>query len=78
MGGLQLTVEDGVNGFLVGPDDRAAMADRLLALWRSPTLRATLGARGVRAAHQYAWPAVAERVQCLYDGLAGRSLRVSA
>lgn len=69
VGGLAVTVEDGVNGFLVAPDDAEAMAARLLTLWADPALRASLGARGVISAHHYAWPTVADRMHCLYESL---------
>jgi D-inositol-3-phosphate glycosyltransferase len=68
-GGLQMTVVNGVSGYLVDPSDRHAVADRLLSLWRSPITRQSMGARGARAAQHYAWPVVAERVRCLYDWL---------
>jgi D-inositol-3-phosphate glycosyltransferase len=68
-GGLQMTVVNGVSGYLVDPTDAPAMADRLLALWRSPITRQSMGVRGARAAQHYAWPVVAHRVQCLYDSL---------
>jgi D-inositol-3-phosphate glycosyltransferase len=69
VGGLAVSVEDGVNGILVEPDDVEALAERLLTLWADPALRAALGARGVISAHQYAWPTVAERMRCLYESL---------
>ena len=78
VGGLQVTVEDGVDGYLVEPDDVEALADRLLALWSSPALRARMGSRGQRAAQQYAWPLIADRVGCLYQGLVTEPSRALA
>jgi D-inositol-3-phosphate glycosyltransferase len=78
VGGLQVTIEDGVDGYLVGPDDAEAMADRLLALWSSPALRARMGSRGRRAAQHYAWPLIADRVACLYQGLVTEPSRALA
>ena len=70
-GGLQVTVVDGANGFLVGHDDADSLADRLLTLWSSPPLRAAFAARGMRAAQHYAWPEIADRMRCLYNSLQG-------
>lgn len=68
-GGLQVTVADGVNGYLVGVDDAPTLASRLLDLWASPALRRTLGARGAQTASHYAWPLIAERMSDLYEAL---------
>jgi D-inositol-3-phosphate glycosyltransferase len=68
-GGLVVTVEDGVNGYIVEPDDAGSMADRLLALWANPGLRVALGARALISAQHYAWPVVADRMSCLYESL---------
>jgi D-inositol-3-phosphate glycosyltransferase len=68
-GGMQMTVVNGVSGFLVDPGDPSEMAERLLTLWASPVVRHHMGVRGARAAQHYAWPVVAERMQCLYHSL---------
>ncbi|HEY8287214.1 MAG TPA: glycosyltransferase [Chloroflexota bacterium] len=68
-GGLQTTVADGINGYLVDVDDAPALAGRLLDLWASPILRRDLGARGVQTARRYAWPRIAERITDLYEEL---------
>jgi glycosyltransferase involved in cell wall biosynthesis len=68
-GGMQMTVVNGVSGFLVDPGDPSEMAERLLTLWDSPVVRHRMGMRGARAAQHYAWPVVAERMQCLYHSL---------
>jgi glycosyltransferase involved in cell wall biosynthesis len=44
--GVEELVTDGVEGFLVGLDDDAAMADRVQALLREPALRSRMGASG--------------------------------
>ena len=69
-GGLQVTVDEGVNGYLVPTEDADALAACLLALWADPAHCAQLGARGRRAAQQYAWPVIADRIGCLYQALA--------
>ncbi len=45
-------IEDGVNGFLVPPGDRDAIADRLAQLARDPDLRHALGRAARRRAEQ--------------------------
>jgi D-inositol-3-phosphate glycosyltransferase len=68
-GGLQVTVEDGVSGYLVDVDDAATLGLRLGALRASPTLRRDLGARGAQIARRYAWPAIADQMIDLYETL---------
>ena len=68
-GGLQVTVEDGVSGYLVDVDDAATLGLRLGALRASPSLRRELGARGAQVARGYAWPAIADRMIELYETL---------
>ena len=75
-GGLQITVEDGVSGYLVDVDDAAALADRLRALWVSPGLRHQLGACGTQVAKGYAWPVIAEQMIDLYETLVAERRRV--
>ncbi len=45
-GGPAETLVDGQTGYLVPPEDPAALADRVLALLRDPALRARMGAAG--------------------------------
>ncbi len=68
-GGLQVTVEDRVSGYLVDVADAATLGIRLGALRASPGLRRELGARGARIARRYAWPAIADQMIDLYETL---------
>src|SRR6185295_10657958 len=43
VGGLPEVIQDGVTGFLCPPDDIAGMAERAIALAKSPPLRRTIG-----------------------------------
>lgn len=45
-GGVAEAFADGVEGFLVSPRDPAGLAGAMLELWRSPELRARMGAAG--------------------------------
>jgi len=46
IGGVPEMVDDGVNGFLVPPDDEGALADKIAALLADPALRAEMGSMG--------------------------------
>lgn len=46
--GLAETILDGETGFLVPPEDPAALADRVVRLLRDPALRAQMGQAGRR------------------------------
>jgi glycosyltransferase involved in cell wall biosynthesis len=53
-------VTDGVTGWLVGPDDEAALADALVAAIADPVERRRRGRRASRDAHErFSWPALA-------------------
>ncbi len=72
VGGLTCTVVDGVTGFLVQPKSPEALADRLERLLANPALRQRLGQNGIRRARQFGWPAVADRVEALYQRVRAR------
>jgi D-inositol-3-phosphate glycosyltransferase len=69
VGGLQLTVHDGENGFLAPVGDAGAFADRLATVLRQPLLARRLSAAARRSAEPYGWRAIADRMLCLYDSL---------
>jgi D-inositol-3-phosphate glycosyltransferase len=76
VGGLTDTVVDGVTGDLVTPRDPAALADTLLRLLTDDTRRLGYAAAAVdRAAHSYAWPRVAGRLEMVYRTIAATSTR---
>ncbi|MDR0732860.1 MAG: glycosyltransferase family 4 protein [Dysgonamonadaceae bacterium] len=51
--GVGSVVRDGENGFLVPPEDIAALSDRIIRLIESPELRKTMGNRGVEMSADY-------------------------
>jgi D-inositol-3-phosphate glycosyltransferase len=67
VGGLSTLIRNGRTGFLVPDGNPTALAATLLALLDNPRLRAELGEHGVATAEAYGWPAVAERIEALYE-----------
>jgi len=68
VGGMLDTVQDGVNGLKVPPDDAAATAGAVRSLPSDPERRARMGA-AARAARRYSWSAIAARTLAVYDAL---------
>ncbi len=61
-------VEDGVTGFVVPPNDPAALADRIGYLRSNPALAQAMGKRGrERVLAQFTWDAVADRCLSAYS-----------
>jgi phosphatidyl-myo-inositol alpha-mannosyltransferase len=67
-------------GRLVAPGDAAAIADALVWLLRDEGLRRSMGAQGLRTVRPYAWPAIAQRLDSIYQSVAcsPRATRVPA
>lgn len=64
-------IEDGRNGFLVAPDDAAALGEAIAALLRDPARRESVVAAGRRTARRYAVPAATARFEAAVAALAG-------
>lgn len=63
VGDIPSVVQDGVTGFLVTPDDPAALADGLVALLADPALAQKMGAAGAAwLAEVASWPAIGRTV----------------
>ncbi len=74
VGGLQVTVRDGVTGYLIPWQCPEPFAERLEVLLDNEALARGLGAAGRAAMERYTWPLVAQDVLALYDRvLAGTS-----
>lgn len=69
VGGLQSTVRDGETGYLVQWRCPEAYAERLEPLLANDALRDHFGGAGRAAAQQFGWPAVADQVLALFEGL---------
>jgi glycosyltransferase involved in cell wall biosynthesis len=68
-------VEDGVSGFVVRPNDPAALADRLSWFFANPDAARRMGAAGrKRVLEHFTWPAVANRCLDAYRDALSRRL----
>jgi glycosyltransferase involved in cell wall biosynthesis len=68
VGGIPEVVTDGVEGLLVPPADPSALAEAIVRLARSPSLRERLGEAGYRTvAERFSIDAQVRRIQELYD-----------
>jgi len=69
VGGLQHTVEDGINGFLVPSGDHQALAEKLRMVLCDAELREKLATSARRSTQSYTWKIVAERILDVYQHL---------
>jgi glycosyltransferase involved in cell wall biosynthesis len=68
VGGIKDTVVDGITGYLVPPNDPAALAQRLALLHSAPEHARRMGRQGMlRANRHYTWQSVATRVARVYE-----------
>lgn len=74
VGGVPDVVADGVSGFLVRPDDEAALADRLRRLLSDERLRHQMGKEGRGSVERFDARHLADRLDTLYrELLTGRT-----
>jgi glycosyltransferase involved in cell wall biosynthesis len=79
VGGIPEVVTDGVDGLLVPPADRAALASALTRLLTDDGLRRRLGEAGYRTvAERFSIDAQVRRVEALYDEELARAGVVNA
>ena len=70
VGGIRSTVMNGQTGYLVPPNDPAALASRLITLQRDPQLARRMGWTGLRRAHRYfTWHRVAAQLAAVYESV---------
>lgn len=68
VGGIKFTVRDGETGYLVPPDDPAALAERIAHLYRNPNLLSVFRRQAIRRANDlFTWDKVAGAVAALYE-----------
>ena len=65
-GGLPYLIRDGVNGFLVAPDDDKAMAEQIERLINNPPLAATMAANALLYSKQYDETPVLQKWKLLF------------
>jgi len=68
VGGIKFSVRDGETGYLVPPDDPAALAERIAHLYDNPKLLAVLGQQAHRRVQDlFTWERVANGISALYE-----------
>ncbi len=79
VGGIKSTVQDGETGYLVPPNDPAALAERLARLYSRPEVLADFGRRARRRAELlFTWDRVAGAVTEFYDDVEAGVMAASA
>lgn len=69
VGGIPELLDDGLNGFLIEPDDLDSMAHAVLQLYRDPDLRERIGQTNMKKAVQYSTAEMTRRYVSIYDRL---------
>lgn len=72
-GGIPAMVKAGEEAILVSPRDPDAMANAVVALWESPTLRSALREAGLRRASAFGWSSVREEWRRVYERATSRA-----
>jgi len=68
VGGIKFSVRDGETGYLVPPNDPAALAERIAHLYRHPKLLALLGRQAIRRVNDlFTWDRVATGIADVYE-----------
>ncbi|WP_129630398.1 glycosyltransferase family 4 protein [Candidatus Oscillochloris fontis] len=68
-GGFPEVIDAGRTGLLVPPRDPQALAETVTSLLADPTRRAAMAAAAPAWAAQFAWPAVTDRIEAVYNSL---------
>jgi len=68
VGGIKFSVADGETGYLVPPNDPAALAERIADLYRDPKLLPLLGRQAIaRVNEMFTWERVVSGIAALYE-----------
>lgn len=71
-GGFPEVVDEGQTGLLYPPRDQHALAEAVNSLLQDPARRAAMAAAAPAWAAQFAWPAVADRVEAAYRAVCSK------
>ena len=70
VGGIKFTVKDGETGYLVPPNDPAAIAERISHLYKNPHLLHQMSRQAIQRANQmFTWEQVTTKVAALYESV---------
>jgi phosphatidylinositol alpha-mannosyltransferase len=70
--GYREVVRNGVEGFLVPPEDPVAVAEAVARLLDDPALAEQIGRAGRERARRYSWERVAREIEAVYEEVLGR------
>lgn len=74
VGGIKYSVVDGVTGFLVPPEDPAALASAIIKTMQDPGLLATLSDNAIKHVNEhFTWEKVAKSIALLYEELSAKA-----
>jgi glycosyltransferase involved in cell wall biosynthesis len=77
VGGIPDIVNDGVNGFLVSPEDIKELAEKMAVLLDKASLRGQFGSNALVTASSYNWQQIAEQYISLYKGLINEPIKIN-
>lgn len=66
VGGVAYVVNEGVNGFLVKPEDVNSLADKIILLLNDSKLQLEMGAEGLRIVKNFEWSKITDRTINVY------------
>jgi D-inositol-3-phosphate glycosyltransferase len=73
VGGIKYSVDDGVTGFLIPPNDPDALADKLSILINDPALLTRMQENAIKRVNTlFTWSNVAQKVSALYERILRR------
>ena len=74
VGGLSLTVQDGITGYLVPDRDPVSLSERIELVLSNPELARAIGQRASEWANRFKWPNIASRILEIYNEVQGNWL----
>jgi glycosyltransferase involved in cell wall biosynthesis len=65
-GGIPDLIENGINGYLVPPENFQEMANKIMVILKDPILAYTLSENNYKKAQAYSWEKITEKLECIY------------